>query len=118
MARMFPATIKNRKSPAEVRLFGDLERLPDGWIALYQVRWLAKERGRNARDGETDFLVAHPRHGALTVEVKGGEITFVAKTGEWTSRSRDGTTSSIKDPFDQAKQASYALMDHLRSLPH
>jgi hypothetical protein len=63
-------------------------------------------------------VLAHPEQGALVLEVKGGEVTFDAASGEWTSRSKDGAESTIKDhPFDQAKDNGYALHRHLRSLP-
>jgi hypothetical protein len=118
MATMFPSACQFRKSSAEVLLFAKLRTaLGSDWVALHHVRWLQKEPGRNARDGEADFVLAHPEHGALVLEVKGGAVTFDAASGEWTSRSKKGSESSIKDPFDQAKDASYALMDHLRSLP-
>lgn len=118
MALTFPSSVRFRKSSAEVRLFGLLKAgLGDDWTVLHHVRWLQKEPGRNARDGEADFVLAHPEHGALVLEVKGGEVTFDAASGEWTSRSKKGSESAIKDPFDQAKHGSYALARHLRSLP-
>jgi hypothetical protein len=115
---MFPSSIRSRRSGAEIRVFEALrDALDDDWTALHHVRWLQKELGKNARDGETDFLVAHPDHGMMALEVKGGEVSFDAASGEWTTRSKDKTESSIKDPFDQAKDASYALAKHLRSVP-
>lgn len=118
MARMFPSSIRSRRSGAEIRVFEALrDALEDDWTALHHVRWLQKELGKNARDGETDFLVAHPDHGMIALEVKGGEVSFDAASGEWTTRSKDKTESSIKDPFDQAKDASYALAKYLRSVP-
>lgn len=100
-------------------MFGLLkDSLSDDWAVLHHVRWLQKERGRNARDGEADFVLAHPEHGILVLDVKGGEVAYDGTTGEWTSRSRDGTVNPITDPFDQAKDNGYALRDHLRSLPN
>jgi hypothetical protein len=118
MAQMFPSTIRYKRSPAEVRLFRTFETsLDDAWIVLHHVRWLEKLSGRAAKESEADFVLAHPAHGAIVLEVKGGEVSFDAGTGEWTSRSKDGTTSTIKDPFDQAKDACYGLQRHLKSIP-
>ena len=39
---------------------------------FYSVAWLTKAAGQAARDGEADFVVAHPEMGVLVLEVKGG----------------------------------------------
>lgn len=118
MARMYPRTIRFRRSKAEVRVFSELERsLPDGWVALHHVRWIQREEGRGARDEEADFLLAHPEHGALVVEVKGGELRYHARDG-WVSISRSGKERPLDhDPFDRAKDRAYSLHRSLRSLP-
>jgi hypothetical protein len=70
---MFPETIHFNKSHAEVEIFDALkQQLDERWTVLHHVRWLEKRQGGRARDGETDFLVAHPEYGALVLEVKGG----------------------------------------------
>ncbi|HXF36459.1 MAG TPA: NERD domain-containing protein [Actinomycetota bacterium] len=115
---MFPRSIRFRRSRAEVLAFSALERaLSDDWVVLHHVCWIQREEGRGARDEEADFVLAHPRLGALVVEVKGGELRYDAGTG-WTSVSRSGAAHPLdRDPFDQAKDRAHSLGRFLRSLP-
>jgi hypothetical protein len=114
---MFPSAIRFERSPAEVRVFGTLEAtLGDDWIVLHHVRWLEKQPGREPKDSEVDFVLAHPDHGLLVLEVKGGACSYDAATGEWTSRGRQGM-STIKDPFDQAKDGGYGFHRQLKAMP-
>lgn len=46
----------------------------DTYSVYFSVAWLAKPGKGQARDGEVDFVVAHPKHGVLMLEVKGGRI--------------------------------------------
>jgi molybdopterin-guanine dinucleotide biosynthesis protein len=118
MARMFPPTIREgTESGAERALFAELARqLPNEYAVLHGVRWLSREGGR-ARDGEADFLVAHPRRGVLVLEVKGGGVRRDGATGRWFSRDRRGDLHPIKDPFEQAARSAFALRDKLREAP-
>ena len=120
MARMIPAQLPDGGtgvSAAERILFREFARqLGPDWTVLHSVHWLAREGGRS-RDGEADFLLAHPRHGALILEAKGGTITRDAATLAWTSRDWGGTTHAIKDPFEQGERGAYALRDKLDDAP-
>lgn len=58
---------------AEVRVYNRLaEVLNDTFHVFYSSPWLGTDRLGNEKDGECDFLVAHPDHGILAIEVKGG----------------------------------------------
>jgi len=118
MARMYPRSIRFRRSPAEVRAFSELERaLPDEWVGLHHVRWIQRREGRGARDEEADFVLAHPGHGALVLEVKGGELRYDAHDG-WVSVDRSGREHPLDhDPFDRAKDRAHSLRRFLRALP-
>jgi hypothetical protein len=117
MAIMFPSTIRYDRSGGEVRLFPILESsLGDDWVVLHHVRWLEKRPGRDPQDSEADFVLAYPDHGVLVLEAKGGACTYDAASGEWTSRGKQGT-STIKDPFDQAKDAGYGFHRQLKDAP-
>lgn len=118
MARLYPPRpAEETTSGAERLLFAALaEQLPDEYSVLHGVRWLARAGGR-ARDGEADFLLAHPRHGVLVLEVKGGAIGHDGATGAWWSRDRGGATHPIKDPFLQAERSMHALRDKLADAP-
>lgn len=85
-------------------------------MVLHHVRWLEKRHGRDPLDSEADFVVAYPDHGVLVLEMKGGACSYDATTGEWTSRGKHGT-STIKDPFDQAKDDAYGFHRQLKSMP-
>jgi hypothetical protein len=53
--------------------------LPKGWTAWHSLRL----REGAAWLGEGDFVIANPQHGALVLEVKGGEISV--RDGRWFS---------------------------------
>ena len=116
MARMIPAQLAEGGagvSAAEKVLFKEFARqLGPEWTVLHSVHWLARD-GARARDGEADFLLAHPRHGVLVAEVKGGAISRDGATLAWTSRDWGGDEHAIKDPFEQAERNMYALRDKL-----
>lgn len=77
------------------------------WVVVYSARWMAKRyRNESPRTGETDFLLAHPEHGLVIVEVKGGQIEFEA--GQWYSRDKRGTRHEI-DPFQQVERNAHEL---------
>jgi len=116
MARMYPEMLRHdTASDAERRLFDAFhEGFSDDWVVFSQVRFLARNRKGGARDGEADFVVAHPRHGLLVIEVKGGGISHDARTGRWTSTDRDGVAHEIKDPFKQAADNMYDLRRKLQ----
>lgn len=120
MARMIPAHLPEDGagvSAAERTLFKEFARqLGAEWAVLHSVHWLARESGRS-RDGEADFLLAHPRHGVLVLEVKGGAISRDGATMAWSSRDWGGEAHAIKDPFEQAERSMYALRDKLADAP-
>lgn len=120
MARMVPTQLPDEAagiSSAERVLFKQFARqLGAEWTVLHSVHWLAREGGRS-RDGEADFVLAHPRQGVLILEVKGGTIRRDAATLGWTSRDWGGAEHPIKDPFEQAERSMYALRDKLSEMP-
>jgi len=113
---MYPETLRQESaSEAERRLFDAFrEGFSDDWVVFSQVRFLARSRKGGARDGEADFVVAHPRHGVLVIEVKGGGISHDARTGRWVSKDRSGVEHEIKDPFKQAADNMYDLRRKLQ----
>jgi NAD(P)-dependent dehydrogenase (short-subunit alcohol dehydrogenase family) len=119
-ARMIPAALPDGGagvSAAERVLFREFARqLGPDWTVLHSVHWLAREGGRS-RDGEADFLLAHPRHGVLVLEAKGGTIARHGVTQAWSSTDWGGVEHAIKDPFEQAERSLYALRDKLADAP-
>ncbi len=95
-------------SAGEDRLATALEQqLPEPYVVYRNAAWLTKRPGEEPRDGEADFVVAHPELGIMVVEVKGGGIRRVA--GQWESVDRNGTAHRIKDPFRQVTGEMHSL---------
>jgi hypothetical protein len=117
MARIFPNLSDNElsavDSSAEIKVYKAIrEQVSDEFLVIFQPRWILKRESESARDGETDFLIAHPKYGYLTLEVKGGGIAFDGS--KWTSGDRNGTVHPIKDPIKQAMDAKFAIRAKLR----
>lgn len=117
MARMFPPILDpNTESSAERRLYEAFAReLDDEWVVFHRVKWLANDDLGRPRDGEADFVVAHPNRGILVIEAKGGQIRFDPTSGRFISTDRDGTEHDIGDPFEQAMTSKYTLIGKLRA---
>lgn len=100
---------------AEVRVYDRLaEVLDDTFHVFYSSPWLGTDRLGNEKDGECDFLIAHPDHGILAIEVKGGkEITFDPRDGQWRSTDHGGFVHKIKDPVAQARSAKHEILKRL-----
>ena len=73
MAIMWPKELplEVRNSPvrqAEITVFDTLGiALEDDFVVFYSRPWLGEDRFGNERDGECDFLIAHPRLGILAI---------------------------------------------------
>jgi hypothetical protein len=118
VARMYPSDLnETRTVHAERLLFNELKRqLPGEYSVLHSVSWISIANGRHL-DGEADFVIAHPDLGVMVLEVKGGEIRRDPEKATWLSVDQYGVVHSIKDPFDQARRAMYALRDKLAATP-
>ncbi len=77
------------------------------WAIYRNAAWLTKRPGEEPRDGEADFVVAHPELGIMVIEVKGGGIRRAG--GEWESVDRNGAAHRIKDPFRQVTGEMHSL---------
>jgi nuclease-like protein len=101
------------ESRAERRLFDRLRKeTPGDVVAFHSVAWLLPGEQGKPRQGEADFVLAHPEWGIVTVEAKGGTIRYDARTGSWFTRAKTGE-HEIKDPVAQASRAHYSLRDLL-----
>ncbi len=116
--RTLPASIRNNPlRRAEVRVYDKLSQVLDGsFTAFYSSPWLGTDHLGNEKDGECDFLVAHPTLGYLAIEVKGGGISYDPADRQW--RSTNGAfTFKIKDPVEQSRSAKHELLKKLKELP-
>lgn len=91
---------------AESVVFEALEHLSNEWHVVADAFFPVERRHQATLDGQVDFILLHPEHGAIVLEVKGGDV--VAEGGSWTSRNREGTFE-IKDPFKQAAGYKHVL---------
>jgi hypothetical protein len=109
MARMIPESPLDTESAAERRLFERLrDETPGELVAFHSVAWQVPGRSGRPEQGESDFVLAHPGYGVLTLEVKGGSVRYDARAGRWFSIGKEGA-SPIKDPVRQASRASHLL---------
>ena len=113
-----PVDAATSTSSAERRLYAAFAaQLNDEYLVLHSVGWIGRPRGEGPRDGETDFLVCHPRQGLLVVEVKGGRIDLDYANRSWTSTDRAGVVHSIHNPFEQAMRGKYGVLEKLKESP-
>jgi Nuclease-related domain len=122
MARFYPASfpeeLKTGRNTAEYAVFEALlDELPDDYLVIHRLRWLAQPGQGRAFDGECDFLIAHPERGLLVLEVKGGHLAVDPATGRWTSRNAIGEVHDTRDPYEQATTAKHVLERKLKALP-
>lgn len=88
--------------------------LDDSWTVLYSVSWISRQPKQHAQDGEADFVLINANEGVLVVEVKSGGIVCDASTDQWVSCDYYGNEHIIKNPFKQARQAMYNILEKLK----
>ncbi len=118
MARMYPNQLSpDTISDAERRLYPAFrDGLEDDYTVFHSVAWQSLDAEGRPRDGEADFVIAHPRRGILVMEAKGGTIRHNPGTGQWISVDKYHRPHKIKDPFAQARDSKYTLMDQLKTM--
>lgn len=120
--RMWPAILprqirENSLRAAEVKVYDLLSaKLGAGWTVFYSRPWLGLTPSGEEKDGECDFVVMHPAHGYMAIEVKGGGISHDPKTDIWLSRDRDGIRHKIKNPIGQAVVSKHELLKKVKQL--
>jgi hypothetical protein len=99
------------KRSGEIEVYDRLkaDRLLDGFLIMYSCEWVGLHEGL-LRDGEADFVIAHPGIGFISVEVKGGLVSRRIADGKWTSRDRDGEVHTIQNPVTQAKKSKKIIL--------
>lgn len=110
--RQLPAAIRGEsRRLAEIRIYDALaDQLGPTWTVFYSRPWLGETASGSEIDGESDFVVAHPDHGVLFIEVKGGAISYDPAEDRWTSTDRYGIRHRIKNPVKQAADSKHALL--------
>lgn len=117
MAHMYPigGPTKDTKSPAERAVYDILQqRLDENYYVFHGTKWTVRKKGERLREGEVDFIIAHPDHGIILFEVKGGRhIDCIGPTKQWKSTDSAGVIRTIKDPFVQVQDSVHILLDYL-----
>ncbi|WP_462163622.1 nuclease-related domain-containing DEAD/DEAH box helicase [Pseudoalteromonas xiamenensis] len=116
MAKMYPDFgPKSNDSPvAEPALYRLLrEGLSDEYSVIHSIPWLSSALVEIYNDpsgvGEVDFLVIHPTHGVLAIEVKGGNFCR-NHNGFYYSK---GESKSHFDPYNQLNRGVFAIQKAL-----
>lgn len=103
------------ESAAERRLYeGFLEQLDEAFVVYHSVDWVLAGR-EGPIQGEADFVIAHPEHGVLVLEVKGGSVSYDPATRRWTQTGRAGAHELREDPFHQARDEMHSLVEILKA---
>ena len=77
------------------------EYLSDRWKVFHSFDYLSRDLNYKLWDGEIDFLLFHPEHGILVIEVKGGAISY--RDGQWYQENK------LISPVEQARKNKYAV---------
>lgn len=120
MPRMIPATGPRGGAAcprAEATVHARLDRtLSADWLVVHRGRWLGRSQRTGAPlDGEAAFVVAHPLHGILALEVVGGGLRYDPNGDSWRSAGTDARP--LQDPFLSAESAATTLLAKLREHP-
>lgn len=111
MAKIFDRDTAGQEGPhSERSTLEALRNLPDEWCVFQSVKWQSLRKGRQG-DGEADFVLLSPSAGLLVLEVKGGLVELV--DGLWRTSDQYGNQHSIKNPFEQARESKYGLLEYL-----
>ncbi len=97
-----------------------VNQLPDGCTIYHSYPWLKTDRNdynhtSTLQQGETDFIVVHPDHGLLIIEVKGGEIEYNPSEMEW-YRKIGVKRKQITNPFEQARRNMHFLVEQIQEI--
>ncbi|WP_448659165.1 AAA family ATPase [Sphingomonas sp. CJ99] len=109
---VLPAEVRaDPKRSGEVAVYDHLSGSPylDGSTIFYSCEWLGPY-GNMLRDGEADFVVAHPKIGYLVLEVKGGRVRRSVADGKWTTIDRNGKSATIENPVRQAMKSKKVIL--------
>jgi hypothetical protein len=112
VAKFHPARLSRHPRPTygEQKVFERLHDLDDGWLVLSSLSFLWDDKGGRVRPGEADFLLLHPLHGALIVEVK--DATYAVRSRQW-YRIKGRQELIDKSPFVQAASNRWKITSHL-----
>ena len=108
-------TLRDSKLSGEIKVYNELKKnnLP-GFSVFYSCWWhneSSKEK-KDPKDGETDFIIAHPNLGILFIEVKGGLIRHDGIN--YFSVNKNNVEYKITNPYMQVRKSKYYTMELLK----
>ena len=92
------------------------DHLSDDFTVIHGCKWVTNTSKFGAHEGECDFIIAHPKFGALCLEVKGGGIKVDSKSGKeiWYTIDRNNNKYELnRSPVKQVQDSQYALREKL-----
>ncbi len=112
MARFYPAFAGDfHGSEGEQQTYHALAMLGDEYTVFHSYCWLG-DGVRTAPQGEADFVVLHPHHGILAIEVKAGGIAY--EEGAWRQTNRRTGETKVIYLFQQAENSRQRILAELR----
>ena len=113
MAKFYPSIDKNfHGSDGERQVYKSLRKgLDDSYTVFHSFLWLGNGRERRT-EGEADFVILHPSHGILAIEVKAGGIAY--RNGNWLQVNRHTAEVKVIDPLGQAAESQHHIINLLR----
>jgi hypothetical protein len=93
MAKIYPqrppnSVLEDPKRRAELEVFNALKTLPNPYVSFYSSHWQTQNDYEGLKEGEADFIIAHPEMGFIALEVKGGSIYYNSELSQWYSQDR------------------------------
>ena len=70
------------------------DQLDGSWDVYHSTSWTERRGAQGSRDGEIDFVVAHPEEGVLCIEAKGGAVKL--EDGRWMRKEQGGNGSPTR----------------------
>ena len=117
MAKCIPAELPNwvlqeERRSTEIKVYEKFaDEFSDDWYIFYSRPWWGLNAQGGEKDGEADFVLAHPDLGLLFLEVKGGQITYDERNDQWASTDRHGITHNFRrSPVQQAVACKHELI--------
>lgn len=96
-------------SPGEKEVYEALKLLGKDYTVFYSLSWISI--GNDRTIGEADFILFHPVHGIMVIEVKSGEIEY--KGGKWIQTNRNSGQKKEISPYVQARKSQYEIFDRI-----
>lgn len=81
-------------------------QLDDKFTVYYSRYWFGLGLDGSEKDGEADFIIVHETFGPLTLEVKGGGISYDPATSRWESLDPGRFGTRLKIHFNRQGFAS------------